>query len=277
MAGLIDWHAIVDRSRRSRAIQHWQRPSQILEATINSYATDKWAEQPNYVEVWVEKEALEDVLGQACSPLDVRFFACKGYTSQSSMWEASQRLLRKMADGKKVHIIHLGDHDPSGIDMSRDIDERIATFVYHGWNSVGSFELHRIALNMDQVKEYQPPPNPAKSLDPRFKFYQEEFGDESWELDALEPALLVKLITDKIKTLRDDKLWEQACANEKRGKSTLQYICQYFPDVVKFLRERRQQDTSPVICKDCGATEYRPKCLCGDAGAGIALPPAGGE
>src|SRR5581483_5735036 len=95
MAGLIDWEAIVDRGRTSYANTHWARPSQILEATVKQYAIDRWANQPYYLEVWVEKEALEDVLGRACQPMDVRFFACKGYTSQSAMWEASQRLVDK--------------------------------------------------------------------------------------------------------------------------------------------------------------------------------------
>jgi len=257
MAGLIDWNAIVDRTRASMANQHWARPSQILEATVNTYAIDKWAEQRNYVEVWVEKEALEDVLAQACSPLDVRFFACKGYTSQSAMWEAAQRLVSKIENGKEVHIIHLGDHDPSGIDMSRDILDRLTTFTDNR-----PVNFHRIALNMNQVEEYAPPPNPAKVTDSRFKSYSELYGDESWELDALEPTLMVDLIRREVMKYRDPVTWESSLVNEQRGRKTLQSIIQYFPDVVKFLRERRQVDSSNVICSGCGATVNNPTCLC---------------
>lgn len=284
MSGLIDWNAIVDRTRASHANQHWARPSQILEATMNTYALDKWSDQPNYVEVWVEKEALEDVLDQACSPLDVRFFACRGYTSQSAMWEASQRLVRKVADGKRVHIIHLGDHDPSGVDMSRDIYQRLSLFVDHfeeygedEWNDgTGKVNVHRIALNMNQVQEYNLPPDPAKISDPRAGGYINKYGDESWELDALEPQLLVDMISARVKSLRDDSLWETALKNEARGKHTLECILKYFPDVVTFIRERRKKDESPVICKDCGATQANPVCRCTDAGApSIALGPGG--
>lgn len=265
MAGLIDWDAIVDRTRTSNANQHWQRPSQILEATMNTYAIDKWAEQPHYVEVWVEKEALEDVLAKACSPLDVRFFATRGYNSQSAMWEASQRLVSKIADGKHVHIIHLGDHDPSGMDMSRDILDRLTTFVYHTQEAHSRFDVHRIALNMDQVEKYELLPDPAKVTDSRFRGYQERFGDESWELDALEPTLLVEVIRARVKALRDESLWEAAKTLEERGKTTLQSICMYFKDVVGFLRERRKQDVSPILCANCGATQATGRCLCGDA------------
>lgn len=291
MGGLIDWHAIADTSRSSHANQHWVKPSAIIDQARQSYATDKWANQDHYVEVWIEKEALGNIVARACGPLDIRYFACKGYTSQSAMWEASQRLVRKVADGKQVHIIHLGDHDPSGIDMSRDIYERLSLFVGHNAEgedeAIESLRKHhvdvlRIALNMDQVTQYNPPPNPAKTTDSRFRDYQSKFGDESWELDALEPGTLVELITNKVKEFRNEASWAEAEAIEKKGRATLQYICQYFPEVVGFLgdhiRRIRKTDTSKVICRNCGATELSPKCMCDDvASRGIALGPVTGE
>lgn len=229
MAGLIDWLAIVDRGRNSRANSHWDNPSDIINSAASSYANDKWVDQRNYVEVWVEKEALEDVLQQACSPLDVRYFACKGYTSQSAMWEASQRLLQQHKKGKKIHIIHLGDHDPSGIDMSRDILDRLSIFTRR------DVPVNRIALNMNQVERYNPPPNPAKTTDSRYKSYQELFGDESWELDALEPAVLLELITEAVKELLDEELWDEAVAKQEQGRSELRSISSNYEDTVAWL------------------------------------------
>ena len=256
MAGLIDWEAIVDRGRSSYANTHWTRPSQILEATVGQYAIDRWDNQENYVEVWVEKEALEDVLAQACKPLDVRFFACKGYTSQSAMWEAAQRLLGALDRGKQVHIIHLGDHDPSGVDMTRDIQERLDLFTR------SHVHVERIALTIAQVKRYNPPPNPAKTTDSRYSQYEELYGNDSWELDALDPALLVDLITKAVLRYRSENNWAEALKLEERGRKTLESICKYFPDVTAFLRQRRKQDPSQIICAGCGATLDNPKCLC---------------
>lgn len=230
MAGMIDWLAIVDRSRHSRANQHWEKPSDLIDAAAHSYAIDKWQEQSHYVEVWVEKEALEEVLYQACSPLDVRYFACKGYTSQSAMWEASQRLLSKKKAGKEVHIVHLGDHDPSGIDMSRDIFARLGTFVGE------RVHVQRIALNMSQIVRYKPPPNFAKTTDARFADYQKKYGDESWELDALEPRLLVGLITQAVLQFRDESVWKAACSKEQSGKTALSKVHKYFREVGEFLK-----------------------------------------
>lgn len=258
LAGLVDWYSIVDRTRNVVKTQTWTRPSQIIEGAMSSFTMDKWDKQPHYVEVWVEKDALKGIVGRACGKWDVPYFSCRGYTSMSEVWSAAQRLLRQKDKGKIVHIIHLGDHDPSGIDMTRDIQDRLDMFTY------SSIHIERIALNMDQVEEYAPPPNPAKTTDSRYQKYLEEYGEESWELDALEPDVLVERIQEAIEQYRDETIWEEAVSLEERGRATLKYIVQYFPDVVKFLRERRKYDDSPLVCARCFATQNNPKCMCDD-------------
>jgi hypothetical protein len=170
-----------------------------------------------------------------------------------------------MREGKEVHIIHLGDHDPSGIDMSRDIEEKLELFTD------SKIHLERIALNMNQVQQYNLPSDPAKATDSRFAGYQAIYGDDSWELDALDPPVLVSLIEKSIMKYRDETLWKTAEEEEAKGKGTLKYLIQYFPDVVKFLRERRKRDDSPVICTGCGATEANPTCSCDTKNRGILL------
>jgi hypothetical protein len=220
LAGLIDWNHITDRTRNLRANPHWDSPRDIVEACADQFRFDKWAKQPNYVEVWVEKDALVGVLQVACTPLDVPYFSCRGYTSQSEMWAAAMRLLKQIKAGKEAYVIHLGDHDPSGIDMSRDIADRIKLFIRHHLGA-SDFTLNRIALNMSQVERYSPPPNPAKITDSRAGRYIAEYGDESWELDALEPRVLTTLIQDTIAGLRDDALWGESVEAEDAAKESL--------------------------------------------------------
>ena len=86
LAGLIDWNAIEDRTRNLQTHSSWSSPHAIIRACADQYAVDLWAEQENYVEVWIEKEALVGVIEGICTELQVPFFACKGYTSQSEMW-----------------------------------------------------------------------------------------------------------------------------------------------------------------------------------------------
>lgn len=198
LAGLVDWDAIVDRTRNVRGLPHWNTPADIIKSTVGQFNLDLWAGQPHRMEVWVEKDALVDITDKACTPYDVKFFSCRGYTSQSEMWGASQRLMRYAEDGaERVTILHLGDHDPSGLDMTRDITERLELFCEHDGHA-GLIDVQRIALNMDQIRQYNPPPNPAKLTDCRAEKYIAEHGSESWELDALNPKVITDLIRKHI-------------------------------------------------------------------------------
>lgn len=229
LAGLIDWNSITDRTRNLRKNSHWDNPADVIASARYSYLLDKWEGQPNYVEVWVEKDALVDIIGQACRPLDVPFFSCRGYTSQSEMWSAAQRFIRQ-SDRENRIIIHLGDHDPSGIDMTRDIQERL-------WLFGAEVEVKRVALTMDQIDTYNPPPNPAKLSDSRCGKYIDQFGDESWELDALEPKVITDLISDEVTTFRDDEVYQAVCSRENHGKDELRMLERNYDEAVAFLRK----------------------------------------
>lgn len=262
LAGYIDWDAIVDRTRNLRDLSHWTSPSEIINAVSRQYREDKWAEQPEYVEVWIEKDALVGVLDSVCPANDVPYFSCRGYTSQSEIWGAAQRLGGKIEEGKKVTVIHLGDHDPSGIDMSRDIEDRLAMFIAQDLGRIdhgdgGYFErdgggydslvfdckeelydeltIDRIALNWDQVQAYNPPPNPAKITDSRATKYIARFGQTSWELDALDPATLVALIQNAIDEHKDFDLWGESQSREERRKDVLRQASRRWAEVEAFL------------------------------------------
>lgn len=163
------------------------------------------------MELMVEKQALEGVLEPVCRKWDIGFTANKGYSSSSAMYEVGKRLVSK-ARRKELHVLYLGDHDPSGIDMTRDVEERLQLF------SKAAVTVHRIALNMDQVSRYNPPENPAKITDSRAADYIKRYGRSSWELDALEPRTLVQLVETKIKGLLDEDLFNsrKRYRNEQR-------------------------------------------------------------
>lgn len=229
LAGLIDWLTIVDRTRDLRELPHWDEPSDIVEACANQFNIDTWKDQPFRPEVWIEKDALVGVFERVCNELDVPLFSCRGYTSQSEMWVAGQRLLKHRRNKQVPVIFHFGDHDPSGKDMSRDIQDRLSLFTG------GLVRFERLALNMEQVEQYEPPPNPAKITDSRANAYIAEFGDESWELDALEPAVLADLVRNAISAIADDDKWDDAKALQREHRRTLSQISQNFDDVKEFV------------------------------------------
>ena len=207
LAGQMDWDAIVDRTREFITQPHWETGADIVEACVRSYDQDRWANQDVRVFVVVEKEALVGVLSRTCKKYDVPLLAARGYPSGTVLRAfAEEQLLPAIHEDKSIIILHLGDHDPSGIDMTRDLRERLELFTY---GQVGHGEVHRIALTMDQVDEIRPPENPAKLTDSRVGEYIKRFGSSSWELDALSPQYLNDLLEEHITDQIDNGSWAE--------------------------------------------------------------------
>lgn len=232
-AGLIDWRHMEDRTRNLKALPHWDSPADIIDTCARQFQEDLWGNQEAHVEVWIEKDALVGVIEPACVRNDVAYFSCRGYTSASEVWAASQRLLSMYRAGRsRLVVLHLGDHDPSGIDMTRDVGSRIRDFLhYHSSGAARALDIQRLALNMPQVEEYSPPPNPGKITDSRFAAYQERYGDDSWELDALEPTVIDGLIQRAIDQERDADLWAESLANRNRQRRVLRAISSSWAEV----------------------------------------------
>lgn len=215
-AGLIDWKAIEDRTRFVRSNSFWSSPKSILKAARDSYRRDLWENQPTRLEVWIEKDALIGVIDDICRDNDIPYFSCRGYVSDSEIWSAANRIVSNENKDQNTIIIHLGDHDPSGIDMTRDINDRLELFTRGGL-----FSIERVALNMDQIETLNPPPNPAKINDSRYDSYVDKYGPESWELDALEPAYIIELIEDAIQRHRDENLHNEAHDRQETERQIL--------------------------------------------------------
>jgi hypothetical protein len=224
LAGLIDWDSIVDRTREEKSNNHWNSPSELLEAAAKQYRIDTRSTQKYYVEVWIEKDALVGVIERVCRQNDVTFLSCRGYASQSAMWRAAQRFIeQEEEEGKDTVIIQLSDHDPSGVNMTDDIRNRMDMF--------GSVvETKRIALTMAQVNQYGPPPNPAKTTDSRYDAYRAQFGDDSWELDALDPRVITQLINDAIEDHTDEDLRENLVEDQTSQKRRLKKLAREWSD-----------------------------------------------
>jgi hypothetical protein len=226
LAGLMDWRYIQDRTRNVRGgFGGCDSPGEFIDRIADQYIEALWEGQDYRPEVWVEKDALVDIIGQAAGRYRVPYFSCRGYVSQSEMYDAAKRVQQRRAQGLEPVVIHLGDHDPSGIDMTRDITDRL-TLMSHG-----EVEVRRIALTMDQINQYNPPPNPAKLSDARGSGYVAEYGYESWELDALEPRVLTDLITAEIESLIEPTAWAQAVEHEQENQERLNVVASRWEDL----------------------------------------------
>jgi hypothetical protein len=229
LAGLIDWDHIVDRTRSLHSLSTWTDPSQILGDVAQLYRVDKWEGQAFRPEVWIEKEALAGVFERVANEMEVPLFSCRGYTSWSSLYATWRRFNSYLNNNQTPYILHFGDHDPSGLDMTRDIMDRYSKF--------GRIpKLKRLALNIEQVEAYRPPPNFCKFTDSRARTYIRTYGPESWELDALQPDVLAGIVRSEIRSLIDADAWRAAFQKEAEHRELLRRISERFDSVVAFVR-----------------------------------------
>jgi hypothetical protein len=230
LAGLLDWDAIEDRTREFVKRPSWDGPREIVEGAAEQFHMDMWEHQDHRVYLIVEKEALAGVFGRICRKYDVPLLAARGYPSVSVLRDFAERFIKPhVEEGQTQVILHFGDHDPSGIDMTRDLIERIALLSAGEKIGIGMFTLDRLALNIAQVRAQKPPPNPAKMTDSRFNSYRRLFGTKSWELDALNPAYLSKLAEDNIQAYINLPSWKQRTKQIEAHRETLNELAEQLP------------------------------------------------
>lgn len=209
MAGLVDWSMIVDRGRTTMSTKKFSTPGRAIKNLAASFRLNRWINQPCHIEVMVEKQALQGVLAPVCSKWAINFTSNKGYSSASLLYSTAKRLKKKIDAKKEVVVLYLGDHDPSGVDMTRDLRDRLSTFA--GAN----IDVKRLALNMSQVEDLRLPPNPAKLSDSRATIYVAKYGTSSWELDALSPPALEAIVSNAVKRRLDLEAWARDGEKEK--------------------------------------------------------------
>lgn len=225
MAGLLPWDGIVDRMRQLVDYSTYDSPWEFVHETASWYRRDLWEGQAFTIEVWVEKDALSGVFSGVCNELRIPLFVCRGYASLSEMWGAGKRIQRRDRDkGRGTYIIYFGDHDPSGVDMTRDIQSRLSTFV----EDDDLFIVNRVALSLDQVRQYNPPPNFAKETDSRINGYLARFGTrDCWELDALRPNVLVDIVRQQHASLVNQEVWDGVLEQEEKDCQSIKSAAQW--------------------------------------------------
>jgi len=177
----------------------------------NYYARKLWTSQPKYVIVWVEKDALSRVISVEADKYNVITCPSRGYASYTYIKEA----LAMLPEDKEIIILHFADHDPSGLDMTRDLENRISEY------SNLNITVERVALNYDQIQRYEFPPNPTKRADPRAENYIAEYGNECWERDAIEPVELQRMVSEAIESHIDSDLWNQTLEQIRQEREKL--------------------------------------------------------
>lgn len=224
----IDWTRIEDRTRQSIGGEGEidnETPEAFLSAYIwtlkncwKHYDKKMWLRQQKFIEVWVEKDALSSLISQACKEYRVLVFPSRGFSSFTKIKEGIERLYQNteiIADpitNKSTYVLHLADHDPSGLNMTRDLKNRFAKY------DANFIQVERIGLNIDQVRQFNLRPNPVKRADSRTAEYVQTFGTDCWELDALPPNELQKIVIAEIENYVDRPAWQATEREIEEGK-----------------------------------------------------------
>jgi hypothetical protein len=229
MAGMVDWNAIEDRLRVPDTPSSWDSPKDIVLSAAKQYEKPRQGGQKIYLEVWVEKDALSGVLKRVTNKYHIPIMVNRGYSSASAMFDSFMRFINKGAYKERpVKILYLGDFDPSGLDMIRDIRERTLEFR-DGYNDgylveEMDFSIEPIALTREQINQYNPPPNPAKLTDTRSADFVAEHGYTSWEVDALRPDVLTQILEDAITENINTALYKSIVAKEAQEKEKIEEL-----------------------------------------------------
>lgn len=233
MAGLVDWNAIEDRLRKPTLYATWESPRELLDYYKDQYEIDRLQGQRNYVEVWVEKDALSQVVKRACEKWQIPVMVNRGYGSSSAMYSTCMRIHRviRQAPTDSVNILYLGDHDPSGLDMIRDVTDRLKLMLKRfGYDHL--LDVKPIALTKQQIEEHSPPPNPAKLSDSRAGSYVTKHGYTSWEVDALPPQVLDDLIKNEVGNLLNlDQIEDIMQIEQQERDQITDFISEYYDDI----------------------------------------------
>lgn len=216
MGGLVDWDGIEDRVRTPRSNYTVDGVDDAIADAERTYCLDRQQGQKNYIELWVEKDAISNILSVKTRHYGIKLMVNRGFSSTTAMHDASVRMAEAIENGQIPHILYLGDHDPSGLCMAlTDIPDRLNT-------EFGvAVDVKHIGITSAQIKKYNPPTNPAKITDSRAKWYIKNWGTKSWEVDALEPEVLHELIDHEVKTLMDMDMFEEILVLEKQHKKDL--------------------------------------------------------
>jgi hypothetical protein len=196
-SGEIPYEWIIDEGRYARRPYTVEGIVQALNDTRCNYRKDPWQETPEYVQIWVEKNALVGVLEPVTREYDVPLMATVGYSSISFLHEAAVDLSHLGCSS--IYIYQLGDLDPSGAQAAEAIEKDL-----RGFAPEVDIRFSRIAITPDQITEYglQAALRPTKRQDPRYRRFIERYRDVdvlqgghlSCELDAIRPTDLRDLV-----------------------------------------------------------------------------------
>ncbi len=214
-SGEIPWEWIEDRMRKPREVTMWDDLPEFIAAVRRSYRRDVWADQPHYLEAWLEKDALSGIFEDTLKPYGVTLNVGRGFDGWDSIKNAAERFGSGDGAGtREAAILYFGDFDPSGEAMVHSLRERLAFFGCEP-------EIIKCALTFEDISRYQLPPDFTKASDTRSKAFVEQWGDVAVELDALPVDVLRDRLVREVEVHMDLVVLEHTRHLEREDNARL--------------------------------------------------------
>lgn len=214
--GIIGWDLIEDRIRRPHTVSMWQGIEDFAQTCRNAYRKDVWTEQPGYVEVCLEKDALSGIFLDSLNSYGVTLCVGRGYDSISSLKAMADRLIQKEQQGKTTTILSFGDFDPSGEDIFRNLQDGLERF------GVKNVTCKRCAILKEDILTYSLPPDTAKATDKRCQTFMDKNGCmDTVELDALPLPILKQRIVSQVEGCLDMQLLEATKQQQEQERQAI--------------------------------------------------------
>ncbi|ROO26774.1 hypothetical protein SAHL_12220 [Salinisphaera orenii YIM 95161] len=187
-AGTLPYGWITDSTRRGHFTYTYRDTADFVRSVKGLYRGDLWMHADHYVEVWCESRSIAGVIENTCRELAVSLYPAGGFTSLSFAHEAAQ-FIRDDARGRPAEIIYIGDFDPAGVTIDKSIETELRLHV----GDEVDLNFHRIAINEDQIAEYDLPTKPRKKSDKRVLHLK-----ETVEAEALPAYIMRDMLRDAV-------------------------------------------------------------------------------
>jgi len=214
--GYVSWRRIIDRGRQVVLSTSWESPEEILNQVCSSYRLDRQKDQPKRLELWAEKKTLQGILEPLGLEYGIPTLISQGEFSSTCCYESVTK--RLLLDPRPTLILYVGDYDPTGL-MS--IEENISKQLHLYSRKKLEFEVRRVAITKAQAQKFHLPPAMAKTEDLRTAKFVEAHGDETWEVEALPPGMLERLVDEAIRKALDFEVYQEILDREKEDVARL--------------------------------------------------------
>lgn len=210
-ARLISFGAIRDDGFHNARWPGWQSldgAKRSLISTAEGYRIDRQRGQPVQLAVWCEAAGMAPQLERVCGPYSIPVYSSGGFDSVTVKHDMAQAFSRI----GRVRILHIGDHDPSGVHIFGSLDEDVRAFI---GEFGGDAEFIRLAVTPDHIARYDLPTAPPKETDRR------AFTGETVQAEALPPDVLARILQDAIGDYLDMDIYRQAVEIEREERRAL--------------------------------------------------------